>query len=563
MSYLYMFKLYWQYAIGSRWKIVAIYALYITGDIIWVIIPLVFAQILNSIQTSSSEMILENVTYWTVVWFLVTLGVSTIPRIARIIRESLAFRVKQSFINKHYKITTELPMEWHTDHHSGDTINRINIAAESLYQFALNQYVYIGIFVKIVGPVVAMYYLNVGKIIFSIIVCFVLISLVVARYFDKKMIVQFRKLNEINHKISATFYDFVSNIRTVITLHLGEKTRKDLNEKIELGYKTTMYVRATLDNIKFTTLFMLVELPRIGIIFYYIMLQLRVSGTVLVGNVSALFQYLNQISDTFLKLVREAQNLLRYRTDLEAVYPITHAKLAINCELKIKKNWKNIKVNDLHFAYGDGKEIVKGVSFKIKKGEKIAIIGESGSGKSTLMSLIRGLYVAGNGDIKIDAAKKTYDFGCLAKITTLMPQDPEIFENTIEYNITMGLDYPKKLVEKVISLSCFDKVLNKLPNGLQTDIREKGVNLSGGERQRLALARNLLAAQDTDIVLMDEPTSSVDMKNEQLIYQNIFEFCKDKTIISSVHKLYLLKMFDRVLKMEKGLMSQTEYSVAE
>ena len=98
-------------------------------------------------------------------------------------------------------------------------------------------------------------------------------------------------------------------------------------------------------------------------------------------------------------------------------------------------------------------------------------------------------------------------------------------------------------------------MLEKLPSGLQTDIREKGVNLSGGERQRLALARNILAAIDSDIILMDEPTSSVDMENEQEIYRGLFEFFKDKTIISSVHKLYLLSFFDTVIHIEKGVLA--------
>jgi ABC-type bacteriocin/lantibiotic exporter with double-glycine peptidase domain len=104
----------------------------------------------------------------------------------------------------------------------------------------------------------------------------------------------------------------------------------------------------------------------------------------------------------------------------------------------------------------------------------------------------------------------------------------------------------------MIGLARFDRVLAKLPSGLSTDIREKGVNLSGGERQRLALARNLLAAIDSDIILMDEPTSSVDMANEKAIYEGIMEYFKGKTIISSVHKTYLLACFGQIVKIDRG-----------
>ena len=556
MSYIYLFKQYWKYSAGHHAKVIAILILYSINGLIDISLPLIFAQILNVIQTALSEDVLEGVTRWTMIWVLATIVSSIIPRIARYMREGTAFRIKQAFINEHYNIVTNLPLAWHVNNHSGSVINRINVAAQSLYTFALDQYIYMRFIIKLPGVIIALYYLNVSTSIFVMTALMVVVSILVMRLFDRVMVKQFRKLNEINHRISATIFDFISNIRTIITLKLGDKTRKDLNDKVEEGYKTTMYVRAKLDNIKFSTLFILVEIPKIGIIFYYIYSQLKTQSTVLAGNVAALFQYLTKIAEIFRDLIKESQNLMRYRTDMESVLPITQAIVdAKECGV-IGKKWSSIKVDDVSFSYDGKKEIVKGVGFDIKRGNKIAIIGESGSGKSTLMSLIRGLYEANSGKIIIDEGKKNLEFNCLSKITTLMPQDPEIFENTILYNITMGLHYPDALVKKVIEISCFDKVLVKLPNGLDTDIREKGVNLSGGERQRLALARNLLAAYDSDIILMDEPTSSVDMKNEKQIYQNIFEFYNNKTIISSVHKVYLLAMFDDVFAMEKGVLKR-------
>jgi len=95
-------------------------------------------------------------------------------------------------------------------------------------------------------------------------------------------------------------------------------------------------------------------------------------------------------------------------------------------------------------------------------------------------------------------------------------------------------------------------VLAKLPQGLDTDIREKGVNLSVGQRQRLALARGIFAAEQSDIVLLDEPTSSVDLMTEEKIFRNLFTHFKDKTIIATLHRLHLLPMFDRILFLDQG-----------
>tara|TARA_Y100000590_G_scaffold426349_1_gene535337 strand:- start:1443 stop:1871 length:429 start_codon:yes stop_codon:yes gene_type:complete len=104
--------------------------------------------------------------------------------------------------------------------------------------------------------------------------------------------------------------------------------------------------------------------------------------------------------------------------------------------------------------------------------------------------------------------------------------------------------------------SAFESVLSRLPFGLKTDIREKGVTLSGGERQRLALARGLLAARKSSILLLDEPTSSVDIMNERHIYQHIFDSFKEKTLISSLHRLHLLNEFDTIIVMNQGKIEQ-------
>ena len=107
-------------------------------------------------------------------------------------------------------------------------------------------------------------------------------------------------------------------------------------------------------------------------------------------------------------------------------------------------------------------------------------------------------------------------------------------------------------MEKVCRVAHFDGVAAQLPQGLQSSIKEKGVNLSGGQKQRLALARGILAARDSDIVLMDEPTSSVDPKTEVEIYQRLFEEFKDKAMVSSLHRLHLLNQFDYVYVLENG-----------
>ena len=115
-----------------------------------------------------------------------------------------------------------------------------------------------------------------------------------------------------------------------------------------------------------------------------------------------------------------------------------------------------------------------------------------------------------------------------------------------------SLPFEEADVWRACDLAQFSTVARALPKGLHTDIREKGVNLSGGQKQRLALARGLLAARDCPIVLFDEPTSSVDPRTEALIYEAVFEACRDKVLVSALHRLHLLRDFDEIYVLRDG-----------
>jgi ATP-binding cassette, subfamily B, bacterial len=167
------------------------------------------------------------------------------------------------------------------------------------------------------------------------------------------------------------------------------------------------------------------------------------------------------------------------------------------------------------------------------------------------MALLRGLYDAQPGtEIKVDG--QNTKAASIHETVTLFPQEPEIFENTIEHNITLGLPFEKQEIMGVCDSAHFSEVLSHLPKGLESNIMEKGVNLSGGQKQRLALARGILAAKSSDIILLDEPTSSVDPKTELRIYERLFEEYKNKAVISSLHRLYLLSYFDYVYVLQAG-----------
>src|SRR5690606_7985688 len=125
----------------------------------------------------------------------------------------------------------------------------------------------------------------------------------------------------------------------------------------------------------------------------------------------------------------------------------------------------------------------------------------------------------------------------LGSLATLLPQDPEIFESSVGHNITMGFAHASAAVQRVCDLAHFTPVVERLPEGLATVISERGVNLSGGQKQRLALARGMLAAAGSSLIMLDEPTSSIDPATEALIYDALFREFAGECIVSSVHRL--------------------------
>jgi ABC-type bacteriocin/lantibiotic exporter with double-glycine peptidase domain len=194
---------------------------------------------------------------------------------------------------------------------------------------------------------------------------------------------------------------------------------------------------------------------------------------------------------------------------------------------------------------------LKEIDLDIRRGQRIALIGESGCGKSTLLTLLRGLNRP-TSEALMEVDGSISDFSSVVDSVTLLPQEPEIFEATFEYNITMGLPFSREQVDRVCELTRLSLVLKDMDEGLSTRIIEKGQNLSGGQKQRLALARGVLAAHSSTLILMDEPTSSMDPKTEQEVYLNMFREFEGKTVISTLHRLHLLHHFDYIHVMHEG-----------
>jgi ABC-type multidrug transport system fused ATPase/permease subunit len=551
-----MMKAEWQNLGDNKKTFVFYMGLFTIAGIIGLLSPWLVGSIFNSIQNGeiTTEQELTKLFLMLSLLIVIQVGFWVFYGTAKIMQMLTSFQVHKNYANNKIKKTLELSVKWHKDNHSGDTIDRINKARLSLFSYSQHSSSrVISIMLNIFGALAIIFFIDIKIGTFSLIFCSIILFLSMS--LDKKVKTYHKNVNKFEHKFSAAIFDYFSNIATVITLRLRGVARKKLDEKIDASYEDHKKV-TYLMVMKWGTASMAITLMMVLALIYRAYTDFNTTGIILIGTLFMLYSYLDRVGRSFFEFSQFYGEMTKKAADIEAAEPIDNAfkKIEEEIETKLPKKWKQIDIKNLDFTYNQEGSIrhLDNIDFSFKRGQKIALIGESGSGKSTVLTLLRGLYPPQKVSVFCDGKKLRNKIKTLNHSVTLIPQDPEIFNETIRYNITMDMFSNSADLKKAIQMAQFGTVVDRLEKGVDTNIQEKGVSLSGGEKQRLALARGLLAAKDSDIVLLDEPTSSVDSSNERKIHENIFNEFKDKTIISSIHRLHLLPKFDYIYMFERG-----------
>ena len=213
----------------------------------------------------------------------------------------------------------------------------------------------------------------------------------------------------------------------------------------------------------------------------------------------------------------------------------------------------HINFRNLSFRYpGQQSDTLKKVNMEIMPGDKVGIIGAVGCGKTTLERLLLNLYQPSNGSVEIDGLDvRQIELGDLRRNIGVAQQDAYMFYGTIRDNIIMGHEaVPDEAILRAAELSGINEFMKNTPTGLDTHIGERGELLSGGQRQAIAIARALL--YDPPILVLDEPTASIDPRSEKILYRRLATICKNKTVILITHRTTLLGLIDKLALMDKG-----------
>jgi len=547
----------WQYAGRYRAAMVAYLAMFAIAQAISLAEPYVIGKLLNSVQINiqaASGKLWHDVCFYVTIYFLLQAGFWLFHGPGRVIERIVAYHIKVNYKRQLVKLVTSMPMQWHREHHSGESIDKINRASNALNDFFAKGFEAAYMLFRFIGAQIILYCFmpSAGWIAIAI----TIITVAVVIVFDRHLFQQYKALNKFENRVTAAVQDYLTNISSVITLRLENRILRELQTRL-MAALSLFTKNAVLNEVKwFLTNMFIVSLISF-ILIWYVHSKLVIHQQILAGTFFTLFEYLRRIGDSFFNFSDICGTVVSQTADVQGAESIIESsneiRSIVQCELPEK--WKTIDIINLHFRYEDEEHRehhLDDVSLRLERGKSIALVGESGSGKSTLLSLLRGIQIADDVEVRCDGVHLPHKLRHLSGVTTLIPQSPELFADTIRFNVTFGLEADEAELTKAIALAQFDAVLERLPKGLDSNIAEKGVNLSGGEKQRLALARGLFFARDSEILLLDEPTSSVDTLNERLIYTNVLNTYSDKCIVSSIHKLHLLDMFDYIYLFTDG-----------
>jgi ABC-type bacteriocin/lantibiotic exporter with double-glycine peptidase domain len=360
--------------------------------------------------------------------------------------------------------------------------------------------------------------------------------------------------NDAERRYAARLLDFVGNIGAVASLRLQQATRTLLDARL-LAVFQPLRRSIVLNEWKWCTVDLLGVALAWALVAVYALSQRGgdPGATLWIGSLFMVHQYAQQAAGVLSSMAMNYQGLARTQADFAGADPIYAAPVQASPARAPRDagGWRMLSLQQLTFAHATRERGgLHELSLDLLRGERIALVGPSGAGKSTLLRVLAGLYEAQSGQLLQDGVPRPRRDA--AEFATLIPQEAEVFEASLRENLTLGQPTHDAALHDALHASAFDEVVAALPQGLATAMAERGANLSGGQRQRLALARGLLAARGSSLLLLDEPTSALDPLIERHVHERLEAAFPDATIVASVHRLALLPLFDRVVLMAGG-----------
>lgn len=442
-----------------------------------------------------------------------------------------------------------VPVSYIDSRNTGDIVSRIIADAEQFSDGLILgfQNLFSGV-ITILGTLFFMFTINIWLAL--IVLVLTPLSLFVSKFISKRTYKYFKKQSEQRGKETSYIEEMLSNIKVVKSYHREDENSENfdvINE--ELGkdsLNATFFSSLTNPCTRFVNSIVYAVVGLSGALF-------AINGIITVGNLSASLAYANQYTKPFNDItgvITELQNAIACAGRL---LEVIDAKRESDAKGQLPSNVKgDFTVSDVAFSYDKNKELIKNLSFELKSGQRLAVVGPTGCGKTTLINLLMHFYDIDSGSIKVDSVDiNTVSRKSLRQNVGMVLQDTWLKSGTIKENIVFGNEnVTDEQVIEAAKKSHAHSFIKKLHNGYDTLIGEDGGSLSTGQKQLICITRLML--NPPPILILDEATSSIDLLTEQRITRSFMKLMKDRTSFVVAHRLKTIVESDLILVMKDG-----------
>lgn len=486
---------------------------------------------------------------------LTLLSIYVLSQIFAYLQTAMMAKVSQlSVYNLRKQVTNKinkLPLNYFDTNTHGEVLSKITNDIETIntsLQQAISQIV-ISV-ITIIGIIMMMLYLNIWMTLIALLV--IPLSFTISMTIVKKSQKYYSGQQEVLTSINGHVEEMYSG-HNVIKVFNREKYAIDKFEEMNkdlytYSWKSQFFSSMMMPMVSFASNIGYVLLSVIGGIF-------TINGYLTIGNIQSFLQY----SRNFMMPIGQISQIINILQSTIAASERVFDLLDESEEIKETENdidissvKGNVTFNHIKFGYSDSNILIKDCSVSIKSGQKVAIVGPTGAGKTTLINLLMRFYDVKGGKIEIDGIDiRDLKRDTLRSLYGMVLQDTWVFKGTIRENIEYGrLGASEDEVKEAAKLACSDHFIKTLPNGYDMILNEEANNVSGGQKQLLTIARAILS--DPTILILDEATSSVDTRTEQLIQKAMVNLMRGRTSFVIAHRLSTIKDADVILVMKDG-----------
>lgn len=444
---------------------------------------------------------------------------------------------------------TSLPMDKVEENKRGDILSRITNDIDSLQGGITQSFIQLTTAViTLVGVFIMMLSINIWMTLATIIlipIAFLVIK-VITKYSQSYFLKQLVHKGAVNAQIEETFtgHDIIRAFNQEDVSM--EKFDEDNEKWFDQEWKSQFYSSLNGPLMNFISNFSYVVIAVLGAIF---VLQRAIT----VGDILAFFQYVQNFTRPIQQITRVMNQIQTAMAASERIFEFLKLEDEQNPSGKqITEIKEGITFENVNFGYTPEETIIKNLSFSVKKGENVAIVGETGAGKTTIVKLLMRFYDIDSGSIKIDGIDITeYDKHSLRSHIGMVLQDSWLFSDTIESNIYYGnLDSTQEEIIEASKQVYADNFIRQLPEGYKTELNEDSDNISHGQKQLLTIARTIISTKE--VLILDEATSSVDTRTEKLIQKAMDRLMENKTSFIIAHRLSTIRNADKIIVIENG-----------